>query len=123
MNIIHKLIERKINLNQIDKIAGQTALFYAAKEGNLPNPVLLLQDGGSLDLVLKRAGRIPEPILGKITTAVKKNKRDHYDIFMAFVLKFVYWVQSIMKIFQVFKGLTYMREKLSMMHRGKSHVP
>lgn len=27
-------------------------------------------DGGSLDLILKRAGRIPEPILGKITAAV-----------------------------------------------------
>lgn len=29
-------------------------------------------DGGSLDLILKRAGRIPEPILGKITLAVLK---------------------------------------------------
>ena len=27
-------------------------------------------DGGSLDLILKKAGRIPEPFLGKITTAV-----------------------------------------------------
>ena len=27
-------------------------------------------DGGSLDLILKKAGRIPEPYLGKITTAV-----------------------------------------------------
>lgn len=29
-------------------------------------------DGGSLDLIVKRAGRIPEPILGKITLAVLK---------------------------------------------------
>lgn len=29
-------------------------------------------DGGSLDLILKRAGRIPEPVLGKITAAVLK---------------------------------------------------
>jgi len=29
-------------------------------------------DGGSLDLLLKRAGRIPEPILGKISIAVLK---------------------------------------------------
>lgn len=29
-------------------------------------------DGGSLDLILKRAGKIPEPILGKITLAVLK---------------------------------------------------
>ena len=31
---------------------------------------ICLQDGGSLDLILKKAGRIPEPILGKISTAV-----------------------------------------------------
>lgn len=43
-------------------------------------------DGGSLDLILKRAGRIPEPILGKITAAV-------------------------------LKGLCYLREKHSIMHR------
>lgn len=29
-------------------------------------------DGGSLDLILKKAGRIPEPYLGKITDAVLK---------------------------------------------------
>jgi len=28
------------------------------------------QDGGSLDLILKKAGRIPEPILGRISEAV-----------------------------------------------------
>ena len=43
-------------------------------------------DGGSLDLILKRAGRIPEPILAKITRAV-------------------------------IKGLNYLREKHSIMHR------
>lgn len=30
----------------------------------------LFQDGGSLDLILKKAGRIPEQILGKVTVAV-----------------------------------------------------
>jgi len=30
----------------------------------------LFQDGGSLDLILKKAGRIPEPILGKVTASV-----------------------------------------------------
>ena len=30
------------------------------------------QDGGSLDLVLKRSGRIPEPIIGKIVVSVLK---------------------------------------------------
>lgn len=29
-------------------------------------------DGGSLDLILKKAGRIPEPILGTITAAVSQ---------------------------------------------------
>lgn len=43
-------------------------------------------DGGSLDLILKRAGRIPESILGKITDAV-------------------------------LKGLSYLREKHSIIHR------
>lgn len=32
-------------------------------------------DGGSLDLILKKAGRIPEPILGTITAAVSKLKQ------------------------------------------------
>ena len=31
----------------------------------------LFQDGGSLDLILKKAGRLPEPILGKICVAVR----------------------------------------------------
>lgn len=43
-------------------------------------------DGGSLDLILKKAGRIPEDILGKITLAV-------------------------------LKGLSYLRDKHSIMHR------
>lgn len=30
-------------------------------------------DGGSLDLILKKAGRIPENILGIITSAVSQN--------------------------------------------------
>ena len=40
-------------------------------------------DGGSLDLILKRAGRIPEPILGKITAAVLRGLsylRDKHEI-------------------------------------------
>ena len=31
------------------------------------------QDGGSLDLILKKAGRIPEPILGVINISVSIN--------------------------------------------------
>ena len=52
--------------------------------------VIYLQDGGSLDLILKQAGRIPEPILGIISVAV-------------------------------LKGLSYLREKHQIMHRGKIH--
>lgn len=40
-------------------------------------------DGGSLDLILKRAGRIPEAILGKITAAVLRGLsylRDKHEI-------------------------------------------
>nr|CAG4645621.1 EOG090X08J3 [Lynceus sp. MCZ IZ 141354] len=40
-------------------------------------------DGGSLDLILKKAGRIPEPVLGKITIAVLKGLgylRDKHQI-------------------------------------------
>jgi len=43
-------------------------------------------DGGSLDLILKRVGRIPENVLAKITLAV-------------------------------LKGLSYLRDKHSIMHR------
>lgn len=32
-------------------------------------------DGGSLDLILKKAGRIPEPILSTITSAVSTMKQ------------------------------------------------
>ena len=41
------------------------------------------QDGGSLDLVLKKAGRFPEPILGKISRSVLKGLcylREKHDI-------------------------------------------
>ena len=38
--------------------------------------VSFAQDGGSLDLVLKRSGRIPEPILGIITTAVSEAEQN-----------------------------------------------
>lgn len=50
MNIIHKLIEKKINLNQTDKIAGQTALFYGAKEGNLDMCKVLVESGCDLSI-------------------------------------------------------------------------
>lgn len=76
MNIIHKLIERKINLNQIDKIAGQTALFYAAKEGNLDMCKVLVESG--CDLTIQDAS-------GKMAShmARKHNKQEVFDYLTA----------------------------------------
>lgn len=47
--------------------------FYRAfqSDGNI-SICMEYMDGGSLDLILRRAGRIPESILGKITLAVLK---------------------------------------------------
>lgn len=64
-------------------IVGFYGAFYSDGEISI---CMEYMDGGSLDLILKRAGRIPEPILGKITDAV-------------------------------LKGLNYLRDKHSIMHR------
>lgn len=50
-------------------IVGFYGAFYSDGEISI---CMEYMDGGSLDLILKRAGRIPEPILGKITAAVLK---------------------------------------------------
>ncbi|GFY42372.1 hypothetical protein TNIN_152132 [Trichonephila inaurata madagascariensis] len=50
-------------------IVGFYGAFYSDGEINI---CMEYMDGGSLDLVLKKAGRIPEPILGKVTIAVLK---------------------------------------------------
>ncbi|XP_014672551.1 PREDICTED: dual specificity mitogen-activated protein kinase kinase 1-like [Priapulus caudatus] len=50
-------------------IVGFYAAFYSDGEISI---CMEYMDGGSLDLVLKKAGRIPEPILGKVTVAVLK---------------------------------------------------
>lgn len=42
-------------------------------------------DGGSLDLILKKAGRIPEPILSTITSAVSILNNYFYK-FIIFVI-------------------------------------
>jgi hypothetical protein len=55
-------------------------------------------DGGSLDLILKKAGRIPESILGTITSAVSTGVRlfsigQSYVCFINFIrtVKSGYW--------------------------------
>ncbi|XP_022253276.1 dual specificity mitogen-activated protein kinase kinase 1-like [Limulus polyphemus] len=50
-------------------IVGSYGAFYSDGEINI---CMEYMDGGSLDLVLKKAGRIPEQILGKVTIAVLK---------------------------------------------------
>lgn len=50
-------------------IVGFYGAFYSDGEISI---CMEYMDGGSLDLILKRAGRIPESILGKITLAVLK---------------------------------------------------
>ncbi|GFX28450.1 hypothetical protein TNCV_1152591 [Trichonephila clavipes] len=53
-------------------IVGFYGAFYSDGEINI---CMEYMDGGSLDLVLKKAGRIPEKILGKVTIAVFKGLR------------------------------------------------
>ncbi|KAJ6662903.1 hypothetical protein lerEdw1_011107 [Lerista edwardsae] len=67
-------------------IVGFYGAFYSDGEISI---CMEHMDGGSLDQVLKKAGRIPEQILGKVSIAV-------------------------------IKGLTYLREKHKIMHRGKT---
>jgi len=50
-------------------IVGFYGAFYCDGEISI---CMEYMDGGSLDLILKKAGRIPEPILGKISVAVLK---------------------------------------------------
>nr|CAG4641807.1 EOG090X08J3 [Eurycercus lamellatus] len=68
-------------------IVGFYGAFYSDGEISI---CMEYMDGGSLDLILKKAGRIPEPYLGKITTAV---------------------------ISKVLKGLSYLRDKHQIIHR------
>lgn len=39
-------------------------------------------DGGSLDLILKKAGRIPEPMLGTVTCAVCSIHLFNYQVIL-----------------------------------------
>ncbi|CAG0915172.1 unnamed protein product [Notodromas monacha] len=53
-------------------IVGFYGAFYSDGEISI---CMEYMDGGSLDLILRRAGRIPEDILGKITASVLKGLR------------------------------------------------
>ncbi|KAL5259636.1 hypothetical protein ACHWQZ_G009924 [Mnemiopsis leidyi] len=50
-------------------IVGFYGTFFSPTVGEI-SLCMEYMDGGSLDLILKKVGRIPEPILGKITVAV-----------------------------------------------------
>ena len=75
-------------------------------------------DGGSLDLVLKKTGKIPEPYSRKITYAVR------FILFFIFARYYptdlpmfsVYLLSSLF-IIQVLRGLSYLREKHQIIHR------
>ncbi|CAC5406560.1 MAP2K1 [Mytilus coruscus] len=60
-------------------IVGFYGAFYSDGEISI---CMEYMDGGSLDLILKKAGRIPEPILGKVTVAVLKERLQgtHYSV-------------------------------------------
>nr|CAG4644070.1 EOG090X08J3 [Lepidurus arcticus] len=61
-------------------IVGFYGAFYSDGEISI---CMEYMDGGSLDLILKKAGKIPEPILGKITATVLKGLaylRDKHQI-------------------------------------------
>lgn len=61
---------------------------------------LSFQDGGSLDLILKKAGRIPEPILGKISLAVSniRVKNDEQDrVLCFFVVVFFFSMKNVIE--------------------------
>ncbi|WAR00268.1 MP2K1-like protein [Mya arenaria] len=88
MKVLHRptslVMARKV-LHECNSpyIVGFYGAFYSDGEISI---CMEYMDGGSLDLILKKAGRIPEPILGKVTASV-------------------------------LKGLIYLREKHSIMHR------
>jgi len=75
-------------------IVGFYGAFYAEGEISI---CMEYMDAGSLDLVLKRCGNIPENILGKITIAVLKGLaylRDKHNIIHRFIVVFFiyfYW--------------------------------
>ena len=55
---------------------------------------LFLQDGGSLDLIMKKVMRVPENILGRITVAVNNRimyaRKVYALLFRFFVVFFIY---------------------------------
>lgn len=89
-----------------------------------------LQDGGSLDQSLKKAGKIPEQILGKVSIAVGTSSTSptclrwsHYRFIQSCILPSAFsflQVWSNICHLQVIKGLSYLREKHKIMHRGLS---
>ena len=77
-------------------------------------------DGGSLDLVLKKTGKIPEPYSRKITYAVSFILQ-YFFIFTRYyptdLPMFSVYILSSLFIIQVLRGLSYLREKHQIIHR------
>lgn len=110
----------------------------------------VVQDGGSLDQVLKEAKRIPEEILGKVSIAVSiwcllycnmiwhciiwrlrnlfivlcaSDYTASASLVLFFQMEISYNYQLLCFVHilkQVLRGLAYLREKHQIMHRGKT---
>lgn len=69
---IKKQIVRELKILHEFNFPHIVGFYYAFQTDREISICMEYMDCGSLDLILKRAGRIPEPILGKITLAVLK---------------------------------------------------
>jgi len=67
--IMYRIMQELTVLHKCNSpyIVGFYGVFFSNSQISL---CMEYMDGGSLDLILKKVGRIPEPILGKITVAV-----------------------------------------------------
>ncbi|OQR73725.1 dual specificity mitogen-activated protein kinase kinase 1-like [Tropilaelaps mercedesae] len=85
-------------------IVGFYGSFYSDGEINV---CMEYMDGGSLDLVLRRAYRIPEDVLGKASK---------FRFFLSRISVNQY-ITGFKVTMSVLKGLSYLREKHQIMHR------
>lgn len=89
-------------------IVGFYGAFYSDGEISI---CMEYMDGGSLDLILKKAGKIPEPILGETIS------RFAYDYERRRRLTRCVSIIPGTITLAVLKGLSYLRDKHAIMHR------
>lgn len=71
-----------------------------------------------MDQVLKEARRIPEEILGKVSIAVSVSEMALDEMSAKMSPRLLLTFLDLC-VFQVLRGLAYLREKHQIMHRGK----